>query len=74
MVQFLYPYPQDICPLGSIRLLLSPKRLSQLTQQDDDAQQDGNQSPRTEARRGEECLALAYPGPAVALAWAHPQR
>lgn len=60
-------------PPGSSPLLKSPPGLSQLTQQDDDAQQDGNQSPRAETSRGEECFALAHPDPAVALAWAHPQ-
>lgn len=65
--------PSGYLPLGSSLLLQFPKLLSQLTQQDDDAQQDGNQSPRTETRRGEERLALAHPDPAVALAWAHPQ-
>lgn len=65
--------PSGYLPLGSSLLLQSPKLLSQLTQQDDDAQQDGNQGPRTETRRGEERLALAHPDPAVALARAHPQ-
>lgn len=65
--------PSGYLPPGSSPLLQSPQRLSHLTQQDDDAQQDGNQSPRAETRRGEERLALAHPDPAVALAWAHPQ-
>lgn len=60
-------------PPGSSPLLKSPPGLSQLTQQDDDAQQDGNQSPRAETGRGEECFSLAHPDPAVALARAHPQ-
>lgn len=59
--------------LGASLLLPSPKLLSQLTQQDDDAQQDGNQSPSTETRGGQERLALTHTDPAVALAWAHPQ-
>lgn len=61
-------------PSGYSLPLQSPNLLSQLTQQDDDAQQDGNQSPRTETRRGEEGLALAHSDPAVALARTHPQR
>lgn len=65
--------PSGYLPPGSSPLLQSPQGLSQLTQQDDDAQQDGNQSPRAETRRGEERLALAHPDPAMALAWAHPQ-
>lgn len=44
------------------------------TQQDDDAQQDGDQGPRAEACRGEESpLILARLHPPVALARAHPQ-
>lgn len=45
-----------------------------LTQQYDDAQQDGDQSPRAETGRGQERLALARPDPPVALAGADPQR
>jgi hypothetical protein len=44
------------------------------TQQDDDAQQDGDQGPRAEACRGEESpLILARLHPPIALARAHPQ-
>lgn len=53
---------------------LPPAAISKLTQQDDDAQQDGNQSPCAEACGGQERLALAHADPAVALAWAHPER
>lgn len=59
--------------LGTSLPLPSPELLSQLTQQDDDAQQDGNQSPCTETRRGQEGLALAHTDPAVTLAWTHPE-
>lgn len=70
--------PRDICPQAAPHLpptpsLQSLQRLCQLTQQDDDAQQDGNQSAGAEARGGEERLALAHSDSAVALAWAHPQ-
>lgn len=73
MVHLLYPCPQDICPRAGNPPLQSPQWLCQLTQQDDDAQQDGNQCPRAETRGGQERLALAHPDPAVALARAHPQ-
>lgn len=66
--------PSGYSPPGQLPpVLQSPQQLSQLTQQDDDAQQDGNQSPRAETRRGEERLALAHPDPAVVLARAHPE-
>lgn len=72
MVHLLHPCPQGNCP-WAVLLLQCPQRLSQLTQQDDNAQQDCNQSSRAETRRWEECLALAHPDPAMALAWTHPQ-
>lgn len=59
--------------LGTSLLLLSPKLLPLLTQQDDNAEQDGNQSPCTETCRRQECRALAHTDSAMALAWAHPQ-
>lgn len=65
--------PLGYLQLGSSPPLQFPQWLSQLTQQDDDAQQDGNQSPRAETCWGEERLALAHPDPAVALAWTNPQ-
>lgn len=68
------PLAAGYLPLGIAFLPLPPRLLSQLTQQDDDAQQDGNQSPCTETRRGQEGLALTRADSAVALAWAHPQR
>lgn len=47
-------------------------QVEQLTQQDDDAQQDGDERPRAEAHRQEDGLGAARQQRAVRLAAAHP--
>lgn len=61
-------------PFSSHSPLPPPRSLPALTQQNDDAEENGDEGPSAEASRGQEGLCLAGPESAGPLAGAHPQR